>query len=71
MEELCKLYFNIKEKANVNQSHPMSCSSNSPRRKELLKFLKPHITSVEVDERGIEEYFMNQFDSDDFLTRAD
>ena len=44
--------------------------SNSPRRKELLKFLKPHITSVEVDERGIEEYFMNQFASDDFLTRA-
>lgn len=44
--------------------------SNSPRRKELLKCLKPHITSVEVDERGIEEYFMNQFASDDFLTRA-
>ncbi len=41
--------------------------SKSPRRKELLKFLKPHITSVEVDERGIEEYFMNQFASDDFL----
>lgn len=44
--------------------------SNSPRRKQLLEFLQPQIASVEVDERGIEEYYMEQFTSDDFLTRA-
>ncbi|HFI0672021.1 TPA: nucleoside triphosphate pyrophosphatase [Streptococcus suis] len=44
--------------------------SNSPRRKQLLEFLAPQIKSVEVDERGIEEYFMEKFASDDFLTRA-
>ncbi|HFU4116631.1 TPA: nucleoside triphosphate pyrophosphatase [Streptococcus suis] len=44
--------------------------SNSPRRKQLLEFLDPQIQSVEVDERRIEEYFMEKFASDDFLTRA-
>ncbi|HFI0644593.1 TPA: nucleoside triphosphate pyrophosphatase [Streptococcus suis] len=44
--------------------------SNSPRRKQLLEFLQPQIASVEVDERGIEGYFMEQFADDDFLTRA-
>ncbi|HFU4221271.1 TPA: nucleoside triphosphate pyrophosphatase [Streptococcus suis] len=44
--------------------------SNSPRRKQLLEFLQPQIASVEVDERSIEEYYMEQFASDDFLTRA-
>lgn len=44
--------------------------SNSPRRKQLLGFLQPQIASVEVDERGIEEHFMKQFATDDFLTRA-
>lgn len=44
--------------------------SHSPRRKQLLEFLQPQIASVEVDERGIEERFMKEFASDDFLTRA-
>ncbi|MBO4107443.1 Maf family protein [Streptococcus suis] len=44
--------------------------STSPRRKQLLEFLKPEIAAVEVDERGIEELFMERFAADDFLTRA-
>ncbi len=44
--------------------------SNSPRRKQLLDFLQPHILSVDIDERGIEEKFMQEFAADDFLTRA-
>ncbi|HEL2057599.1 TPA: Maf family protein [Streptococcus suis] len=44
--------------------------STSPRRKQLLEFLKPEIAAVEVDERGIEERFMEIFAKDDFLTRA-
>lgn len=44
--------------------------SNSPRRKELLSFLKPECFSPSVDERMIEEHFMTIFDSDPFLERA-
>ncbi|HFU3946199.1 TPA: nucleoside triphosphate pyrophosphatase [Streptococcus suis] len=44
--------------------------SNSPRRKQLLEFLQPEIASVQVDERGIEERFMKEFATDEFLTRA-
>lgn len=44
--------------------------SASPRRRELLAFLKPEIQSVDIDERAIQEHFMAQFAADDFLTRA-
>lgn len=44
--------------------------SNSPRRKELLHFLKPECFSLGVDERMIEEHFMTVYDSDQFLERV-
>lgn len=44
--------------------------STSPRRKELLAFLKPEIARVDIDERGIEEAFMDYYQAEDFLTRA-
>lgn len=44
--------------------------STSPRRKDLLAFLKPIITRVEVEERSLEERYMETFKQDDFLTRA-
>lgn len=44
--------------------------SGSPRRRELLGFLKPEVASTDVDERAIEEHFMAVFNDDDFLTRA-
>lgn len=44
--------------------------SNSPRRKQLLEFLQREIASVKVDERGIEERYMKEFATDEFLTRA-
>lgn len=44
--------------------------STSPRRKELLAFLNPAIKSVDVDERAIEQDYMERFSEDDFLTRA-
>lgn len=44
--------------------------STSPRRKELLAFLKPDIRSVEVDERSVEEHFMAVYAEESFLSRA-
>lgn len=44
--------------------------SQSPRRRELLGFLEPEILAVDLDERKIEERFMETFEQDDFLTRA-
>lgn len=44
--------------------------SESPRRRDLLAFLKPEIKSAVIDERAIEETYMEIFAEDDFLTRA-
>ncbi|MHC5924212.1 Maf family protein, partial [Streptococcus pyogenes] len=44
--------------------------STSPRRKDLLSFLNPKIESVEVDERALENHYMEHFKQDDFLTKS-
>lgn len=44
--------------------------STSPRRKELLQFLEPVVTSVAIDERHVEEYYMAHYQADDFVTRV-
>lgn len=41
--------------------------SASPRRKELLKFLNPHIATVDIDEREIEKKYLEKFKNDSFL----
>ncbi|HFI2473033.1 TPA: nucleoside triphosphate pyrophosphatase [Streptococcus suis] len=62
--------FDYQKEGSREQISSYILLSNSPRRKQLLGFLQPQIASVEVDERGIEEHFMKQFATDDFLTRA-
>lgn len=62
--------FDYQKEGSREQISSYNLLSNSPRRKQLLGFLKPQITSVEVDERAIEERFMKEFSADDFLTRA-
>ncbi|WP_105143548.1 Maf family protein [Streptococcus suis] len=62
--------FQYQKEGDCEQISSYVLLSNSPRRKQLLGFLQPQIASVEVDERGIEEHFMKQFATDDFLTRA-
>lgn len=44
--------------------------SKSPRRKELLKFLDPKLSSIKIDERAIEEKYMDLYKDDIFLIRA-
>lgn len=54
----------------LGQFNQVVLLSTSPRRKELLAFLKPDIRSVEVDERSVEEHFMAIYADEDFVTRA-
>lgn len=44
--------------------------SKSPRRRDLLSFLKPEIDSIGIDERAIEEKYMKKYKSCDFIERA-
>ena len=44
--------------------------SKSPRRRDLLSFLKPEIDSIRIDERAIEKIYMEKYKDCDFLERA-
>lgn len=44
--------------------------SKSPRRRDLLSFLKPEIASIRIDERAIEEKYMEKYKDSDFIERA-
>ena len=44
--------------------------SKSPRRRDLLSFLKPEIASIRIDERAIEEKYMEKYKDCDFIERA-
>lgn len=44
--------------------------SKSPRRRDLLSFLKPEIASIRIDERAIEEKYMEKYKDYDFIGRA-
>lgn len=55
------------QKPNINK---FVLLSGSPRRKELLSFLKPKIKLVNLDERLIEEKYMEFYKDEDFVTRV-
>ena len=44
--------------------------SKSPRRRDLLSFLKPEIASIRIDERAIEEKYMENYKDCGFIERA-
>ena len=44
--------------------------SKSPRRRDLLSFLKPEVDSISIDERAIENMYMEKYKNDKFLERA-
>ena len=62
--------FNYEKVGQKGRIEQFVLLSTSPRRRELLAFLNPSLSSVEVDERALEEHFMEVFKEDDFLTRA-
>ncbi|MGX7092363.1 Maf family protein [Hutsoniella sourekii] len=44
--------------------------SGSPRRLELLSYLDPEISLNEIDERSIEDHYMDLYEDDPFVERA-
>lgn len=44
--------------------------SGSPRRAELLSFLKPTIQPVNIDERSIQDHYMEAYKTDEFIHRV-
>lgn len=62
--------FQYQKEGKLGQVDSFILLSNSPRRRQLLEFLKPTIQSVDIDERQIEEHFMKEFAADEFLVRA-
>lgn len=44
--------------------------SKSPRRKDLLSFLNPELDSLELDEKQIQDYYMEKYKDLDFFTRV-
>lgn len=65
--EHCIEYERIGERPDCQQYVLLS---GSPRRRELLAFLQPSIQTVEIDERRIEQHFMEVYQEDPFLQRA-
>lgn len=65
-----KAVVDYEKQGHRGQVNSVVLLSTSPRRRELLAFLNPEVTSVEIDERAVEEQFMAVYAADDFLTRA-
>lgn len=62
--------FNYEKVGQKGRIEKFVLLSTSPRRRDLLAFLNPSLSSVEVDERALENHFMEVFKEDDFLIRA-
>lgn len=62
--------FDYKKDGKMPEVKKFVLLSKSPRRKELLEFLNPSIYPVEIDEREVEEKFMEIYKNDDFLERC-
>ena len=64
-------YVNDYEKSGkIGKYNKYILMSKSPRRRDLLSFLKPEIASIRIDERAIEEKYMEKYKDCDFIERA-
>lgn len=64
-------YVNDYEKiGKIGKYNKYILMSKSPRRRDLLSFLKPEIASIRIDERAIEEKYMEKYKDCDFIERA-
>lgn len=64
-------YINDYEKSGeISKYKKYILMSKSPRRRDLLKFLKPEIDYIRIDERAIEKSYMEKYKNDKFLQRA-
>lgn len=65
-----KYTFDYKKEGVLGDFQKIVLFSKSPRRRELLSFLDPIISSAKIDERAIERKYMELYKNDDLLTRA-
>lgn len=64
-------YINDYEKSGkIGKYNKYILMSKSPRRRDLLSFLKPEIDSIGIDEREIEEKYMKKYNGCGFIERA-
>lgn len=64
-------YINDYEKSGkIEKYKKYILMSKSPRRRDLLSFLKPEMDSIRIDERAIEKTYMEKYKNDKFLERA-
>lgn len=64
-------YVNDYEKiGKIEKYNKYILMSKSPRRRDLLSFLKPKIASIRIDERAIEKRYLEKYKACDFLERA-
>lgn len=61
---------NYEKSGKIGKYNRYILMSKSPRRRDLLSFLKPEIDSIGIDERAIEEKYMKKYKSCDFIERA-
>ena len=65
-----KFVYDYEKSGKLGYVENVVLMSKSPRRKELLNFLDPKLSSIKIDERAIEEKYMALYKDDDFLIRA-
>lgn len=65
-----KFIYNYEKNGELENFQHVKLMSKSPRRKDLLKFLDPEISSIDIDERKIEDKFMDLYKEDDFIHRV-
>ena len=65
-----KFVYDYEKSGKLGYVENVVLMSKSPRRRELLSFLDPKLSSIKIDERAIEEKYMALYKDDDFLIRA-
>ena len=65
-----KFVYDYEKNGDLGKIQSVVLMSKSPRRRELLSFLNPILSSIEIDERAIEDRYMDLYKNDEFLIRA-
>lgn len=65
-----KFVYDYEKNGELEKIYSVVLMSKSPRRRELLSFLNPKLSSIEIDERAIEDRYMDIYKDDEFLVRA-
>lgn len=65
-----KYIYDYEKVGKIEKFDKVILMSKSPRRRDLLNFLKPDVCSIEINEREIEKKFMDLYVDNSFLLRA-